>query len=92
MSLAIDNPALLTNSDYSFQIVPNTNNYIVTRAADDKIVSQGMLTGAYPLEISFDGLTLNLEGGSFQGGDSFTLQPTINGARDIKTQLTRPED
>ena len=92
LSLSIDNPALLTNSDYSFQIVPNTNNYIVTRAADDKIVSQGMLTGAYPLEISFDGLTLNLEGGSFQGGDSFTLQPTINGARDIKTQLTRPED
>lgn len=92
LSLAIDDPALLTNSDYSFQIVPNTNNYIVTRAADDKIVSQGMLTGAYPLEISFDGLTLNLEGGSFQGGDSFTLQPTINGARDIKTQLTRPED
>ncbi|MGM8227544.1 flagellar hook-associated protein FlgK [Cellvibrio sp. ARAG 10.3] len=92
LSLSIDNPALLTNSDYSFQIVPNTNNYIVTRAADDKIVSQGMLTGAYPLKISFDGLTLNLEGGSFQGGDSFTLQPTINGARDIKTQLTRPED
>lgn len=92
LSLSIDNPAVLTSSDYSFQIVPNTNNYLITRLGDDKVVGQGMLTGGYPQDISFDGLTLTLEGGSFQGGDTFTLQPTNNGARDIKTQLSRPED
>lgn len=92
LSLSISNPALLTSSDYTFQIVPNTSNYVITRASDDKIVGQGMLSGGFPQEISFDGLTLSLQGGSFQGGDTFTLQPTANGARDIKTQLSRPED
>lgn len=82
----------LTTSDYQFDIIPGGNNYLITRLADNQVVSQGTLSGAYPNSITFDGISVNLTSGSFQGGDSFTLQPTRNGASDIASVLQRPED
>ncbi len=92
LALRIDDPGQITSSDYRFDILPGTNNYAVTRIADNTLVTQGLLNGSYPLEISFDGLTLELQSGSFQGGDSFTLQPTRKGANAIKAEISRPED
>lgn len=82
----------LTTSDYQFDIVPGGSNYLITRLSDNQVVSQGTLSGAYPNSITFDGISLNLTSGSFQGGDSFTLQPTRNGASEITSLLQRPED
>lgn len=92
LNLTIKNLAQLTTSDYQFDIVPGSTNYIVTRLSDNQVISQGGLSGAYPQTIEFDGLSLNLTSGSFQGGDTFILQPTRNGAQDIKAILQRPED
>lgn len=92
MSLVIDDARKLSTSDYSLEIMPGTSNYVITRLEDNAIVSQGILTGAYPAEISFDAMTLTLESGSFQGGDRFLIRPTVNGAFDISAQITRPED
>lgn len=92
ISLSIDDASLLSTSDYRLEIIPNTSNYVVTRVDDNRVVTQGLLTGAYPAQISFDGLTVNLQSGSFQGGDSFTLQPTRKGASNIQAVISRPED
>ena len=92
MSVEIDDTNLLTASDYRFEIASGSNNYLVTRLSDKTVVEQGTLSGAYPTSISFDGVTLNLTSGSFQGGDSFTIQPTKNGSRDMHAELKRPED
>ena len=92
LNITIDDSSLLQASDYEFSIAPNSNNFTITRKADGKIVEQGALSGAYPTEISFDGVTLNLLGGSFQGGDTFTLTPTRFGARDVASAITRAED
>lgn len=92
LSVTINDAGQLTTSDYRFQILENTNNYVVTRLNDDKVIQQGMLTGSYPETLSFDGLSVTLEGGSFQGGDSFTIQPTTDAARYVETLLSRPED
>lgn len=92
LNVTITDTNKLTTSDYRFDIVPGTTNYVVTRLADDQVVSQGGLSGAYPFSIEFDGVSLNLNSGSFQGGDSFVLQPTRHGAQDIKALLQRPED
>lgn len=92
LSVRIDDTNQLSISDYRFEIVPNTSSYVITRLSDNETVEQGTLTGAYPTSISFDGVTLNLTSGSFQGGDTFTIQPTKNGARDIHSVLERPED
>ncbi len=92
LNVTITDTNQLTASDYRFDIVPGTTNYVVTRLADDQVVKQGGLSGAYPFSIEFDGVSLNLTSGSFQGGDSFLVQPTSNGSQDIKALLQRPED
>ena len=92
LSVTIDDTSKLTTSDYSLEIIPNTKNYVVTRLSDKSVVEQGVLNGAYPATISFDGMTVNLTSGSFQGGDTFTIQPTKNAARDIHSALIRSED
>ncbi len=92
ISVTIDDTSKLTTSDYSFEIIPGTTNYLVTRLSDKSVVEQGVLSGAYPATISFDGVTINLTSGSFQGGDTFTIQPTKNASRDIHAELTRSED
>jgi flagellar hook-associated protein 1 FlgK len=92
ISVTIDDTSKLTTSDYSFQVIPNSTNYLVTRLSDNSVVEQGVLTGAYPATISFDGISVNLTSGSFQGGDSFTIQPTKNASRDIHSELKRSED
>src|SRR5690606_38747339 len=92
ISLTIDDARQLTASDYRFEVMPNTSNFVVTRLGDNKIVSQGLLSGAYPTEIAFDGMTLNLHSGSFQGGDTFVLQPTRKASSHIRAEISRPED
>ncbi len=82
----------LTTSNYEFSIAPGTSNYTVLRESDGKIVAQGVMTGAYPVSIDFDGVSLNLSSGSFQGGDKFTIQPTRYGSRDLVNLLTRAQD
>jgi flagellar hook-associated protein 1 len=91
ISVTLEDAKKITTSDYQFSIAPNTSNYTVIRESDNTIVQQGVLTGAYPAEIEFDGIKIHLESGSFQGGDSFTLQPTRTGARDIHALLTQPD-
>ena len=92
ISVTIDDTNQLTTSDYRFEIVPGSSNYLITRLSDKTVVEQGTLSGAYPATISFDGVSINLTSGSFQGGDSFTIQPTKNGSRDIHSEIKRPED
>ncbi len=92
ISVTIDDTNKLTTSDYKFEIVPNTKNFVVTRLSDNSVIEQGVLTGAYPATISFDGVSIHLTSGSFQGGDTFTIQPTKNGSRDITAEIKRPED
>lgn len=90
--LTIDDTSKLAITDYDFSIVKGSSNYVIKRKDNDAIISQGILSSSFPQEISFDGITLHLKGGSFQGGDTFTLQPTRTGSRDIKGLLSQPEE
>ncbi len=82
----------LTTSDYRLDLVANTQNFIVTRLGDNQEVARGILSGAVPESIRFEGLEVVLNGGSFQGGDSFTIQPTRRGALAIESVIDRAED
>lgn len=92
LNVTIEDTGLLQSSDYEFSIAANSSNFTITRKTDGKIVEQGALSGAYPTEISFDGVTLHLVAGTFQSGDTFTLTPTRFGARDIASAINRGED
>jgi flagellar hook-associated protein 1 FlgK len=91
LSLSIENASAISIDDYRFDIAPGSSNYTIKRASDNSIVSQGVLSGSYPMDIRFEGLKLTLESGSFQGGDNFMLQPTREGARDIHSLLKTPD-
>ena len=58
-----------------------------TAAATDQSSS---ITGAGPT-LSIDGLSIQVSG-SAATGDSFLIQPTINGAHDFKLMLNNPDD
>lgn len=91
LSLSIEDPSAITIDDYKFEIVEGTSNFVIKRASDNGVVEQGILTGGFPQEIKFEGLKLTLENGSFQGGDTFVLQPTRSGARDVKSLIKSPD-
>ncbi|MET0357015.1 MAG: flagellar hook-associated protein FlgK, partial [Cellvibrio sp.] len=91
LSVTIEDASAIGIDDYKFEVAAGTTNYTIKRASDNSVVSQGILSGGYPQDIRFEGLKVTLESGSFQGGDSFTLQPTRFGARDIHSLLTSPD-
>ncbi len=92
LSVVIEDPSKITSSDYEFFVNPGSLNYTITRSSDNTVVSQGsvpaVLPSVPPTEIKFDGLSVNLDSGTFQGGDRFTLQPTRTGANDILSLLS----
>ncbi|MGB4359629.1 MAG: flagellar hook-associated protein FlgK [Rhodoferax sp.] len=77
----------LTTSDYRLDVKTDLS-YTVTRLSDSKVFSAADLAAAVPAN-SFDGLTLTLTGVA-AGGDSFLIQPTRNGARDLTVQASDP--
>lgn len=77
----------LTTSDYSVQVkdVAGVLNYSVTRLSDNQSV------GSYTsFPITFDGVSLSAASGTAQDGDTFLVQPTRNGARDMDVLVLDP--
>ncbi|AVQ84066.1 flagellar biosynthesis protein FlgK [Variovorax paradoxus] len=77
----------LTTSDYDVSVtnVSGTLTYTVTRLSDK--TSMGSFT-AFP--INFDGVSLTAASGTAQAGDSFLVQPTRTGARDLDVAVRDP--
>lgn len=71
----------LTISDYRVDAT-GVGTFQVTRLSDNAAVAPDPATGAY------DGLNLTFTGGA--SGDSFLLQPTRTGARDLVVSLVDP--
>ncbi|MDH6591119.1 flagellar hook-associated protein 1 FlgK [Variovorax sp. TBS-050B] len=80
LGASISDTSQLSTSDYSVQVkdVAGTLTYTVTRLSDKQVM--GDYT-AFP--VSFDGVSLSIASGSAQAGDSFLVQPTRTGARDM---------
>ena len=80
LGASVTDTSQLTTSDYSVQVkdVAGTLTYSVTRLSDKQ--SMGDFT-TFPA--SFDGVSLAVASGTAQTGDSFLVQPTRTGARDM---------
>jgi len=80
LGASISDTSQLSTSDYSVQVkdVAGTLTYTVTRLSDKQVM--GDYT-AFP--VSFDGVSLSIASGTAQAGDSFLVQPTRTGARDM---------
>lgn len=96
--VVIDDLNQLTTSDYTLLLTDPTSNglldYQMIRRSDNTVVASGEFPGAgLPLQISgIDGFTVDLQSGSFQAGDRFTLRPTRYAARDIEAVVQRPQE
>lgn len=87
LSGVVTDTSQLGTSDYSVQVsnVAGTLNYAVTRLSDKQ--AMGTFT-SFP--ISFDGVSLAQASGTAQAGDSFLVQPTRTGARDMDVLVLDP--
>lgn len=84
VTAAFSDTSKLTTSDYRVNVTgTGASNFTVTRLSDNTIVSPDSVTGAY------DGVKLNFTGVATVG-DSFLVQPTRTGARDLAVTLIDP--
>lgn len=87
VSAAFADSGLLTTSDYRLDVKADLS-FSVTRLADNRIFSAADLAASVPAN-TFDGVTLAFTGAG-AAGDSFLIQPTRTGARDLAVVLTDP--
>lgn len=87
VAAAVTNTSQLTASDYSVDVknVAGTLTYSVTRLSDKSTVATST---TFP--ITFDGVSLSSPSGAAQAGDSFLVQPTRTGARDMDVLVLDP--
>jgi flagellar hook-associated protein 1 FlgK len=84
---AISNANQLTTSDYSVEVKAGTPKYVVTRLSDKQVI------GSYDdtdFPVTFDGVTVSAASGTANPGDSFLIQPTRTGARDMDVKVLDP--
>ena len=81
----------LTTSDYRLDVGAGPS-YTLTRLSDNKTIPLAAgFPGAAPADTTtFDGVTLTLASGAGAPGDSFLIQPTRSGARDLAVLVTDP--
>ncbi len=91
LSVELTDANQLTASDYVLEAASGDTSYRITRSSDNTVVYSGALPSSVPASVEFDGLRLNFLQGSFQPGDQFLIQPTKTGARDIASEIERPE-
>ncbi len=91
LSVTIDDPSLLTDSNYqlylsagNYQLIDQTTNTTIATFAPPAVVPGTVAVPGI-------GMTINFQSGAAINGDSFELQPTRNFARDFNLLVTAPE-
>ncbi len=82
VAATISNYSQLTGSNYSLSY--DGTNYTLTRLSDNTV------TTSATLPMTVDGVSISLTSGAPNAGDSFLIQPTINGAANISVAVTNP--
>lgn len=93
VGVEIVDSSILTTNTYQLQFSgPTAMDYRLVNDDSGEVVRQGTLTGVFPASIDVDGIAINLDAGTFQVGDRFTIQPTRYGARDLTMKVDRLEE
>lgn len=87
LTASFSESSLLTTSDYRLNVKADLT-FSVTRLSDNKVFSSADLSASVPAN-SFDGVTLAFSGVA-AAGDSFLIQPTRTGARDLTVLVSDP--
>lgn len=91
LTAAFSDASQLTTSDYRLDVAAGPV-YTMTRLSDKQLIPLAPgFPGAAPANTTtFDGVTLTLGSGTAAVGDSFLIQPSRTGARDLTVLVTDP--
>ncbi len=82
----------LPAGSWSLEFGGDGRNFELVDRATGKVVNQGRLPDPVQSEISMPGFNIRVEGGTFNAGDKFLIQPTRQAAANIELKVNREED
>lgn len=92
VAVEITDSAALPAGRWTLQFSGDGRNFELIDQASGKTVNQGRLPDPVQSEISMPGFNIRVEGGTFNAGDKFLIQPSRNAAESIGLVVSREED
>lgn len=92
LAVEIIDSSQLPAGSWSLRFGGDGRNFELVDRATGEVVNQGRLPDPVQSEISMPGFNIRIEGGTFNAGDSFLIEPTRNAAANIGLELNREED
>jgi len=92
LAVEITDSAALAAGSYTLQFGSDGRSFELLDNSSGKTVNQGRLPDPVQSEISMPGFNIRVEGGAFNAGDKYLIQPSRNAAESIGLQVSREED
>ncbi|MGM0774931.1 MAG: flagellar hook-associated protein FlgK, partial [Pseudomonadota bacterium] len=92
LAVEIIDSSELPAGSWSLQFGGDGRNFELVDRATGEVVNQGRLPDPVQSEISMPGFNIRVEGGTFNAGDKFLIQPTRQAAANIDLKVDREED
>ncbi|MBW4936303.1 flagellar hook-associated protein FlgK [Marinobacter sp. F4206] len=92
LAVEITDSSALAAGTYTLQFSGDGRSYELIDKATGETVNQGRLPDPVQSEISMPGFNIRVEGGTFNPGDKYLIQPTRNAAESIGLEVDREED
>ncbi len=93
IELEITDISEITADDYVLTFASNdATRYSITRQSDKEVVANGVLGSVFPSTVQFEGLTVNIQSGTFSPADKFNLFPTRFAATQLEMGIENVRD
>ncbi|WP_303291998.1 flagellar hook-associated protein FlgK [Marinobacter sp. SS5-14b] len=92
LAVEITDSTLLPAGTWSLQFSGDGRSYELIDTATGETASQGRLPQPVQSEITMPGFSIRVEGGEFNAGDKYLIQPSRNAAENIALNVRREED
>jgi flagellar hook-associated protein 1 FlgK len=92
LAVEIVDSAALPAGSWSLRFGGDGRNFELVDRATGEVVNQGRLPDPVQSEISMPGFNIRVEGGTFNAGDSFLIEPTRGAAANLDLAIDREED
>ncbi|OAN89148.1 flagellar hook-associated protein FlgK [Marinobacter sp. EhC06] len=92
LAVEITDSSALPAGRWTLQFSGDGRSYELIDQATGKTVNQGRLPDPAQSEISMPGFNIRVEGGTFNAGDKYLIQPSRNAAESIGLVVNREED
>lgn len=92
LAVEITDSTKLPAGSWTLQFSGDGSSFELIDKASGKVVNQGRLPNPVQSEISMPGFNIRIEGGTFNAGDKYLIQPSRNAAESMGLQVSREED